>query len=718
MGTDMSRNRSGTRSRNARSAPLSLCDTPAPGGAAEPAIVTLVRLRARRLVLWMRHVWADGLQEPGQGLAIPHSEVDRLLTTPEAAATAEAAFYATDKEVLSLGSAIERLEAQAADDPLWMRICRTFALSPPERDLLALTVAVEVDPRLRRVCGYLHDDANACWPTSWLAAGLFGWQTGTRPGSGSALARWRLAFPLEGAGSPWSQSAPWVADPSVVACLTQGIASDPALDTNLQVVSRVSSFDLPCLFPELRDEIVAFVRAVQRESRTPVEIELNGPAGAGKQTLAAQVAVEMRADLFAADAGAMFGPDVAPAEAAENRLRAARTAKLCGAIVYWHHAGGVNPRYRDTVFSPGDLTFFGSDTPFASGPTAGTVRRTFALPSLTRAQRTTLWKRLAGLPVPAPVSDWTLTPGEIVRAAQAAPAGMEAAAAVCRQQVRQEPGELFTPLACPYTWEDMVLSPGVRRHLAEFESQARLRGPVYEAWGFERLFPLGRGISALFAGPSGTGKTMAAQVIAHALDIELYRVDLAGVMNKYIGETEKRLKRVFDACERANVLLFFDEADALFGHRAQAKDAHDRFANIEIDYLLQRMEQYEGIAVLATNRKSDLDTAFLRRLRFIVDFLPPGPAERLSLWQRVLPERAPDGTELLDGIDWEFLAHRLGTMTGADIKNAALSAAFLACAEETRIGMRHVLAAARREMSKHGVVIRPGEWEGPAECLT
>ncbi|HEX7681511.1 MAG TPA: ATP-binding protein, partial [Thermoanaerobaculia bacterium] len=184
--------------------------------------------------------------------------------------------------------------------------------------------------------------------------------------------------------------------------------------------------------------------------------------------------------------------------------------------------------------------------------------------------------------------------------------------------------------------------------------------------------------------------------------------DLAGVVNKYIGETEKRLKVIFDSCERANVLLFFDEADALFGQRTQVKDAHDRFANIEIDYLLQRMEQFDGIAVLATNRRSDLDKAFVRRLRFIIDFMQPGPAERRELWRRALPETAPAGDPLLDAIDFDLLASRLA-MTGADIKQSALGAAFLARSEGSRIGMRHLLAAARREMTKHGVELRPGD---------
>jgi SpoVK/Ycf46/Vps4 family AAA+-type ATPase len=340
----------------------------------------------------------------------------------------------------------------------------------------------------------------------------------------------------------------------------------------------------------------------------------------------------------------------------------------------------------------------------------GAGKKTVHLPLLTRALRTALWQHLSAAPIPYQITDWVLTPAEIVNAARVAPAGKEAVAEACQHILNQGPDELFTPLSCPFTWDDIILSPAVRQHLTEVEDQARLRWLIYEGLGFKRHFALGQGVTALFAGPSGTGKTMAAQVLARSLGMDLYRVDLAGVMSKYIGETEKRLKLIFDTCERANVLLFFDEADALFGQRTQVKDAHDRFANIEIDYLLQRMEQFDGIAILATNRKGDMDPAFLRRLRFIIDFVHPGPTERLSLWQLALPSQAPNGYELLDGIDWGFLATKLN-MTGADIKAAALGAAFLAHAAGTRINMKQVLYAARREMAKQGINLRSGDWE-------
>jgi AAA+ superfamily predicted ATPase len=677
-------------------------------------------LRAQRRVLWLRNVWANGRAEPEQGLAITHSEVDRALADPRKAAEAENAFYEDDPLAQQLTQGIHETELLITDEAIWQRLAREFGLSVAEVDLLMLTVAVDVDPALRRVCGYLNDDATACQPTPWLAAGLFQWPVLARPGSESGLVRWGLALPQEGGTAPWSGTTPWTADPHVVSWVLRGHGRDPALGDGVRLVAAEDT-PATCLYADLLGEMKAFTGALLEQRRQPhggshaLEIELIGPEGSGKRTLATQLCAELGTGLVIADAGRLLGPEVALPLAAERGLHAARQARLSGSALYWHDAGAANPRAWAAVSGSADLTLFGvaadARQKRGNGP-----RGSFRLPLLSRAQRVALWGSLSDHAAPEPVSDWMLTPGEIVAAARVAAAGPRAVVEACRRELAPGSGGLIAPLARPYTWDDLVLPSQTRRHLMELQDQARLRWQVYEDWGFERLCPVGRGIAALFAGPTGTGKTMAAQVLARALGLELYRVDLASVMSKYIGETEKNLKQIFDGCERANVLLFFDEADAVFGQRTQVKDAHDRYANIEVDYLLQRMEQFDGIAVLATNRKGDIDKAFLRRMRLIVDFLQPGPAERLALWQRALLPRAPDGAELLDAIDYEFLANRL-TMSGADIKGAALAAAFLARAEGTRIGMRHVLHTARREMAKHGEVLRAGElangsWEG------
>jgi SpoVK/Ycf46/Vps4 family AAA+-type ATPase len=216
---------------------------------------------------------------------------------------------------------------------------------------------------------------------------------------------------------------------------------------------------------------------------------------------------------------------------------------------------------------------------------------------------------------------------------------------------------------------------------------------VYDAWGFGARSSRGLGVCALFAGPSGTGKTLAAEVLANDLRLDLYRIDLSQVVSKYIGETEKNLGAVFEAAERGGAILLFDEADALFGKRSSVKDSHDRYANIEVSYLLQRMESYRGLAILTTNQRAALDQAFLRRLRFVVTFPFPDATQRASIWARVLPDRTPT-----TGLDVERLA-RLN-VTGGSIRNIALHAAFLAAAEARPVGMAQLLQAARRECAK------------------
>ena len=681
----------------------------------EPAFMTRIRLRAQRRILWLRTFWSSSGPDEMQGLAITHHEVDRILDNPQQCANAESAFYSIDEHALQLSKRIDAIEQVFANDGRWAKLCQAFSLSVQEIDLLTLAVAVEIDPMLRRVYGYVQDDASASFPTPWLAASLFQWPSCDRFGPELPLVRWHMAWPLEGVVNPWSVSTPWVADPCIVSLLTRGYGQDPLLGRAVQPFPLSQDEETILLYPAQLSAMQAFVQAMRPTSSMdereaiPLEIELVGPEGSGKRTLAWQFCREQGHGMLAADAALLSGSDVPLSLQIERVMRAIRTAHLSGAILYWYNSEAIDSRVWSSVQNYLDVTIFGTSSPMEHKRNS-VAKKSFRLPLLARPLRLALWQRFCDVPVPRQIADWVLTPAEIVNAAWLTPAGSDTVIEACRHVLHQGPDELFAPLPCPFTWDDIILAPSVRQHLTELEDQARLRRFIYEEWGFERFFALGKGVTALFAGPSGTGKTMAAQVLARSLEMDLYRVDLAGVMSKYIGETEKRLKLIFDTCERANVLLFFDEADALFGQRTQVKDAHDRFANIEIDYLLQRMEQFDGIAVLATNRKGDMDPAFLRRLRFIIDFIHPGPTERLTLWQLALPQQAPGGQELLDTIEWNFLATKLN-MTGADIKAASLGAAFLAHAAGTRINMKQVLYAARREMAKQGINLRSSDWE-------
>ncbi|MFE7070737.1 ATP-binding protein [Streptomyces sp. NPDC057620] len=254
-------------------------------------------------------------------------------------------------------------------------------------------------------------------------------------------------------------------------------------------------------------------------------------------------------------------------------------------------------------------------------------------------------------------------------------------------------------------WGDLVLHERQTSVLREIVAHVRQRATVHQEWGFAATLRRGLGVTALFAGGSGTGKTLAAEVMAKELGLDLFVIDLSQVVSKYIGETEKNLRRVFDAAERGGALLLFDEADALFGKRSEVKDSHDRYANLEVSYLLMRMEAYRGLAILTTNMKKALDTAFLRRIRFVVDFPFPAEHERAEIWRRVLPPQTP-----VKGIEPELLAQL--TVAGGSIRNIALSGAFLAAEEGDRLQMRHMLAAARTEYLKLERTLTPGEVRG------
>jgi hypothetical protein len=274
-------------------------------------------------------------------------------------------------------------------------------------------------------------------------------------------------------------------------------------------------------------------------------------------------------------------------------------------------------------------------------------------------------------------------------------------------------GELARKIEPCHVWSDIVLPKAQLLQLREIVAHVKKAQVVFETWGFAKKFSYGRGLTALFEGLSGTGKTMAAGILSGALGLDLYKIDLSAVVSKYIGETEKNLNRIFAEAQDSNAILFFDEADALFGKRSEVKDAHDRYANLETAFLLQRMEEYSGIVIMASNMKQNMDEAFVRRLRFIIHFPFPTDEDRERIWQKSFPADAPLGAD----VDFRWLARKL-KITGGNIKNIGLRAAFLAIEQQRAIDMECLVEAAKREIEKIGKILALTEFRAPVTVET
>jgi hypothetical protein len=451
---------------------------------AEPLWLTEVRLRAARRVLWLRHLWSGRQYEGEHLLAISHSEVDRALAPPGEAA------------------------------------------------------AAALNPAVARVFGYLLDVTEAADPTPALAATLFD-LTGQPPGSDSALLRWLLAEPVVSGRDAFARSTGWRVDALLLPALAGAgdasahrspLAGDWAEGMTGRVVEPPPD---PVLRPEALEEIVGFVQKLGQDEGVglPVEIELAGAAGSGRTALAAQAAARLGSRLVAVDAATLASRADAPAAA----TREARRARLDGLVVEWEHADALPAELWQAIPSA-PLTFLSVQTPMAgTGEVTGhrTIRRSVRCGPIGRGERLRLWASLAATPPPTAVAEWALRPAEIHVAAHVATAGDQEVGEVCRRLLMAGTPELLDPLPLPFTWADLVLSPGTTAHLRELEAQAADRSQVLDDWRFSRLTSLGRGMTALFAGPSGTGKTMAAQVLTRAETTGMYSAkvgaaDLAG----------------------------------------------------------------------------------------------------------------------------------------------------------------------------------------------
>ena len=599
------------------------------------------------------------------------------------------------------GDARKRAEARAAGQPLATppryavdSLAAAFGLSPFERDVAVLCAAGELDPSFGALCAEAQGSPQRGWPTFSLALALLDGAHWSAVTPAAPLRRWRLIDVAP--GEPLTASRLQL-DERILHYLT-GVSY---IDARLQWLTELTPGERApaAAHDDIANRIAAIWRNTPSSEPLPV-VQLCGEEGVTtRRAIAARAAAAAGMRLFLLDGNDV--PQTIAEREAFSRLWE-REAVLSRAALLIE---------ADDVEQKRPMTALLESTGGALLVSAREPRRILNRPSLRFDvdrplfhEQLAVWRASLG-PLAAQLdggldaiaSHFLLEPAAIDAAvAQARLAGDDLTQSLwttCRTQARTRIDELAQRIEPAAGWDDLVLPAAQKDTLRAMAAQVKRRSRVHEEWGFAEKSTRGLGISALFFGPSGTGKTMAAEVLARELDLDLYRVDLSQVVNKYIGETEKNLRRVFDAADAGGAILLFDEADTLFGKRSEVKDSHDRYANIEIGYLLQRMEAYRGLAILTTNLKNVLDTSFLRRIRFAVQFPFPDVAQRAEIWRRVFPEKTPTAE-----LDVARLA-RLN-VAGGNIRNIALQAAFLAAGSGEPVTMAHILRAAHIEYAK------------------
>ena len=670
-----------------------------------------------------------------RGLRISDTEAGALSRRPFGAhwaqtvvlAPAEEKAFSSDESAAR--AAADQLIAsarQSGESLRLVRLAQTFLFSRFDLDVFLLCIAPALDLRYERLYGYLQDDVTRRRPTVGLMLDLL-----CDPGAQRLqwLSRFAADAPLfkhgliERAADTITASLMAQAlrpDDAVVSWLLGHYQPDARLNARL-LPPAASDADAILAGPVM--ESIGAIAAAFGEEHPPV-LAFHGPDASSQEATARWLGHGMDRPLLAAQLPAIEGSGANVAEAVMMTLRDAR---LTGAIAYlgnWDAAvvdSGSSAAALEHVLEHPDLVILSSKGLWQ----AQSVERDrqvawfeFAVPDF--SQRRALWEHFlveAGIALADDV-DLTALAGQFQltaarirdtalsardnalaqRDADAPPtisnAGLFAAARAYTTPRLSGMARKITPR---YSWSDIVLPDDQRQMLQEIVDTVRVRPKVLGEWGIGEKLTASDGVTVLFAGPPGTGKTMAAEVIARELGLDLYKIELSNLVSKFIGETEKNLERIFSEAENGSAILFFDEADAIFGKRSEVKDAHDRYANIEVSYLLQRMESYDGVTILATNLRANLDEAFTRRLAFAVDFPFPDEQYRLRIWESLFPPGVPRE----EGLDLALLAkkHRLA---GGAIRNIIVSASYLAANDGGKVGMRHLVHGARRELQKMG----------------
>ncbi|NVB36424.1 ATP-binding protein [Pseudenhygromyxa sp. WMMC2535] len=638
-------------------------------------LVELVELRARRRLVWLDAQRDQGWAEDEPGL--------------------EARFYAEQTSLAEINARIVELEDALIDGELGRpltTLAAIFELDRGELDLLIGCLAPQLEPRITALYGSLQGRREHGYPTEPLIARLFGWGRRRLWHAGGGLSSWAL---LRADEVGLAQPPALTIDPQVMAFLQGRYGLDAALTSCARLLtprSPVSSWPM--------DEVLDHIRRAV-DARQPLRVVVVGEQGSGRRSFAAAIAERLELGALTVDCD-----DVDDRDWPEIHLLATRLARLVGLAPVWH-GERVDRRWPWVVGSL-PLQFVVCEDPRSLASQAGVVDLQLNLPSLGIDERRALWAALVPGALTWPQAErehlvlrHRLNVGDIADVGRRLPADVEEAQTLAREQTRGRLGELGRLLDCPFGWDDLVVETKLRAALEDFAFEAKERAEFWETSAARRLFPRGTGLVALLTGPPGTGKTMAAQVISADLELDLFRVDLAAVVSKYIGETAKNLDKIFTRAGRMNAVLLFDEADALFSRRTEVKDSHDRHANADTNYLLQLLEDYRGIALLASNKRNNIDPAFIRRIRYVLDFQRPDAVARRRIWRQVL-------RELISADELRALEPTIARLSesvelsGAQIKNAVLAAIFVARRRRSGVGIDQLIRGIDRELGKEG----------------
>jgi SpoVK/Ycf46/Vps4 family AAA+-type ATPase len=691
------------------------------------------------------------VDERFQGLYISEDELNRLLAKPNGVPPWA---FDSDSRRAQVADSVERLQqdtARTVDDTLrggtalrLPRLADLYGLDAFAIDSLLICLAPELDLRYERIYAYLHDDVTKKKPSVDLVLGLL-----SPTPRAKLLGRFRFADDaplirhhlLEFVEDPSQVKQPLLArqlriDDRIASYLLGSDGVDARIRPYSQTLNAERTIDELPLDVEMRNQLRGFTQ--DRTEDQLIVVYLQGPYGAGKRTVAHALCgeplngmggrrpvLEIDLEKLLAGGEGTFASAIELVHREATLQGAALVFSAFDQLVSDTRKALLDEFVRSLEGHPRLVVLSGELAWEPRDALRGTSFIRIEMPRPSASRRAELWSAALNgdgesehIDVKELATKFRFSGGQIHdavdtarnlarwRAGMAAPMTTRDIYEACRRRSNQKLASLSRKITPRYQWRHIVLPASRVQQLRDVCDYVKYREQVFGQWGFGRKSAYGNGLSSLFSGPSGTGKTMAAEIIAGELGLDLYKIDLSIVVSKFIGETEKNLSKIFSEAETSNAILFFDEADALFGKRSEVKDAHDRYANIEVGYLLQRIEEYDGIVILATNLRKNIDEAFVRRLQFTIEFPFPNVAERRRLWEVVWPSETPRDP----AIDFDGLAERY-EITGGSVRNIALAAAFLAAHDGRPVSMDHLLRATQRELQKMGKIIAEGDFE-------